>query len=95
MCNEDGPSFAERSRQIQHPLIPAAAIVAQVWVDGIDVNREMVAAGMAWVYPQYCNAPECEDWRAAEAEAQTGKVGLWVQPNAVPPWEWRRSKRPK
>jgi len=26
-----------------------------------------------------------------EEEARAGKVGLWADPHAVPPWEWRKS----
>ena len=27
-----------------------------------------------------------------ETEAREGKRGLWVEPNPVPPWEWRRCR---
>jgi len=49
-------------------------------VDGIDVNRRMVATGMAW------NADSGEEsYAAAEALARSGGIGLWSQPNPVPP----------
>jgi endonuclease YncB( thermonuclease family) len=27
-----------------------------------------------------------------ENEARTAKQGLWVDPQPVPPWEWRKKK---
>ncbi|MEE9481106.1 MAG: thermonuclease family protein [Kiloniellales bacterium] len=33
-------------------------IVGRVYVDGIDVNRELVAQGYAWVYRKYSNDAE-------------------------------------
>ena len=67
--------------------------VALVEVDGVSVNRELIAAGLAWVYPQYCKIPECAQWRALEADARAAKRGLWAHPDPVPPWEWRRRGR--
>lgn len=28
-----------------------------------------------------------------ELAARAGRVGLWADPDPVPPWEWRRSRR--
>jgi len=65
-------------------------IVGRVYVDGLDVNRELVARGMAWVYRKYSNDPEL---LRLEAEAREKGLGLWADPNPVPPWEWRRGRR--
>lgn len=69
--------------------------VALVEADGESVNRALVAAGLAWVYPQYCTQDFCADWLEAEAEAREAKRGLWAHPKPVPPWEWRRERRRK
>jgi endonuclease YncB( thermonuclease family) len=53
-------------------------------VDGIDVNRRMVATGMAWS----ADSGE-ESYAAAEALARSGGIGLWSQPNPVPPATYR------
>ena len=29
-----------------------------VVVNGLNLNRNMVSVGLAWVYPQYCKRPE-------------------------------------
>jgi endonuclease YncB( thermonuclease family) len=31
--------------------------------------------------------------RSGEANTREGKKGLWVDPQPVPPWEWRKLKR--
>jgi endonuclease YncB( thermonuclease family) len=57
--------------------------------DGRSLNREMVAAGMAWWYRQY--APADGELARLEAEARAGRRGLWSQSNPVPPWSWRKA----
>ncbi len=57
-----------------------------------NINQEMVQAGYAWVYQRYCDRSFCDYWLTLENEAQTGKLGLWQEPNPIPPWEWRRRK---
>ena len=57
-----------------------------------NINQEMVRSGYAWVYQRYCDKPFCDFWLALEKEAKAGKIGLWQEPNPVPPWEWRRRK---
>jgi endonuclease YncB( thermonuclease family) len=65
--------------------------VARLYVDGLDVNREMIRLGAAWVYREYNTDKSLLD---IEAEARTAKRGLWALAEAeqVPPWEWRRKK---
>ena len=57
------------------------------------VNEELVNAGFAWVYTHYCTQPICERWKALEQEAREAKRGLWADPHAIPPWEFRRKER--
>ncbi len=54
--------------------------------DGRSMNREMVGQGMACWYKQY--APRDADLARLEAEAKAARIGLWSQPNPVPPWYW-------
>ena len=65
-------------------------IVGRVYVDGVDVNRELVAGGFAWVYRKYSNDVELLE---LEARAMERRLGLWTDPNPIPPWEWRRCRR--
>lgn len=61
--------------------------VAQVRCKGEDAGREQVRNGMAWVYDRYVTDRTLYE---LQDEARRGGLGLWVDPNAVPPWEWRR-----
>jgi micrococcal nuclease len=64
--------------------------VAVILVDGKNLNEELIRAGLAWVYPQYCKATFCREWYRLEEAARKAKIGLWSHPDAVPPWEYRR-----
>ena len=57
------------------------------------VNEELVNAGYAWVYTRYCTQPLCERWKLLESEAREAKRGLWADPHAIPPWEFRSERR--
>lgn len=62
--------------------------------DGELVNLEMVRAGLAWVYEQYCTREEiCDPLRQAQAEARSARRGLWSETYRTPPWEWRRTHK--
>jgi endonuclease YncB( thermonuclease family) len=68
-------------------------IIGKITRAGEDVNLEMVRAGLAWWYRKYAHEQSLDDQRvyaAAEDEARHGRVGLWRDPNPVPPWSWRR-----
>jgi endonuclease YncB( thermonuclease family) len=65
--------------------------VGRIEIDGKNVNLASVRAGMAWWYRQY--APASKELKAAEAEARAAKRGIWSEPRAVAPWEWRRGSR--
>lgn len=68
--------------------------VARVLSGGQDVGREVVAQGLAWVYPQYCTKqPLCTEWSNLEKQARSAKFGLWSVPGPVPPWEWRHPEK--
>ena len=66
-------------------------IVGIVSVGNLALNRHLVEYGYAWVYHQYCKKPFCSEWAKAEAVARKAKRGLWKNPEAIPPWEYRRS----
>jgi endonuclease YncB( thermonuclease family) len=59
--------------------------------DGDNLNHEIVRAGLAWWFRRY--APKDRELEELEAEARQARRGLWVDPNPIPPWEWRRSSR--
>lgn len=65
--------------------------VGIIWVqDTLNVNLELLKAGLAWHYKQYDKTPE---YAKAEENAREKKLGLWKQPNAIAPWEFRRLRK--
>ncbi len=68
-------------------------VIGKVLVDGVDLNLEMVKAGLAWWYRKYAaeqSGPDQTAYGAAEGEARLAKRGLWVDPDPIPPWDWRK-----
>lgn len=61
--------------------------VARVFQNGTKVNEEIVKAGYAWWFEKY--APGDEDFKKLQAEARASKKGLWADPDAMAPWEFR------
>ncbi|MBE0625519.1 MAG: thermonuclease family protein [Burkholderiales bacterium] len=73
-------------------------LVGKVIVDGHDAGLEQVRAGLAWWYRAYAKEQTPDDrvaYELAEKAAREQKLGLWRDPDPVPPWEWRRAKREK
>ena len=57
----------------------------------IHLNSQMVAAGMAYVYPQYVGScPNGSRMEAAESDAKQQALGVWANPNSQKPWDYRR-----
>jgi endonuclease YncB( thermonuclease family) len=70
-------------------------IVGKVLLNGRDVCLDQVIAGMAWHYKYYQVDQPPEDrqlYAAAEIGARAAKVGLWIYPDPVPPWDFRRQR---
>lgn len=68
-------------------------LVAVIRRNGRDVNREMVAEGMAWAYRRYLLAPYASEYIGAEQQARSRRAGLWRDANPLPPWEFREAPR--
>ena len=56
----------------------------------VDANEEQIRSGMAWVYDKYVVD---RSLYGLQDEAKRARRGLWADPEPVPPWEWRRSRR--
>jgi endonuclease YncB( thermonuclease family) len=68
--------------------------VGLIYLDGQNVNHWMVAQGHAWVYDRYCVLRSvCKAFMEAQEDASEAGAGLWGDPRAVPPWEYRRGRR--
>lgn len=97
---ERGQPFANKSKQALSDMVFGKDVevevsgedkydrtIGRVTIDGRDVNEEMVAKGMAWQYAKYDQSRALRD---AEQSARAAKLGLWADPHAMPPWEWRK-----
>ena len=56
----------------------------------VDANEEQIRSGMAWVYDKYVVD---RSLYGLQDEAKRARRGLWADPEPVPPWEWRQSRR--
>ena len=61
--------------------------VAQIKVDGLSANEEMVRRGMAWEYSNYHSD---RHYIALQQQARRARLGLWSERNPIPPWVWRK-----
>jgi endonuclease YncB( thermonuclease family) len=97
---ERGQPFADKAKQVLSGMVfdkdveveiigedKYGRTIGRVTIDGRDVDEEMVAKGMAWQYVTYDTSRPLQE---AEQSARAAKLGLWADPHAVPPWEWRK-----
>jgi endonuclease YncB( thermonuclease family) len=55
-----------------------------------ELSHEMIKAGWAWHFTKY---NKDSDLAALERTARLRRLGLWVDPNPVAPWDYRKSRR--
>ncbi len=103
-CPEKRQAFGNRAKQFTSNLVFAKTVTVQavdrdrygrtvgvvLLPDGRSLNHELVRAGFAWMYRRYTNDQSLSD---LEEEARVARRGLWADPHAVPPWEWRMMRK--
>lgn len=101
-CPESNQAFGTRAKQFTSGMVFGKQVtvypkekdkyghtIAQIFTDdGKCLNRELVYSGFAWWYKQYSNDVNLE---RRQADAQKAKRGLWSDPHALPPWEFRHN----
>jgi endonuclease YncB( thermonuclease family) len=73
----------------------SSASVGQIFLDGIDVSRQMLRDGAAWYALSEKSAQdfaESELYQKIEAQAKTEKRGVWGVENMKTAWEFRAEK---
>jgi endonuclease YncB( thermonuclease family) len=65
--------------------------VGEITCEGVNANEVMIKSGLAWVYRKYAKGHS--HLYAFEDDAKAARRGLWVDPNPVAPWDWRKAKR--
>ncbi len=63
-----------------------------ITADGKNLNKELLKAGLAWHYKQYSDSVVLA---GLEDKARAAKIGLWSDPDSIPPWEFRQRKKEK
>ncbi|HEP9230319.1 TPA: thermonuclease family protein [Pseudomonas aeruginosa] len=99
---EKGQAFGQASKKVLSDLTYRKTLdvrvvdtdrygraVCRLTLAGVDINREQVARGMAWVYRRYNQEPA---YYEAEAAARAARLGLWADANPVPPWDYRHDQ---
>lgn len=100
---EKGQPFANKAKEKLSSLLHSGNITMlrtgsgnhhrlamEVFVDGTDVNLELVKCGLAWREPRFDKSGK---YIQAEADAKKAKLGLWSDPSSIAPWEYRSMKR--
>ena len=64
--------------------------IAKIYYDNKYLSAEIIKSGFGWWYYHYSNDKNLE---MLEDEASKNKIGLWSDPNSIPPWEWRKLKK--
>jgi endonuclease YncB( thermonuclease family) len=66
--------------------------IGTIFLNDLNINKEMVKAGHAWVYVRYAKDKTLFD---LEKNAKENQLGLWALPEGerIAPWQWRRGKR--
>lgn len=104
-CPEKGQAFGNVARQFTSDLAFGKKVkvkyeerdqykryLGTVYIGDRNLNKELLKAGLAWHYKEYSQDPVLA---GLEVKARLDKKGLWSDPKAIPPWEFRRSKREK
>lgn len=83
-------------RIVGRVLVAEAACQSHDCPKTVDAGLDQIDAGLAWWYRDYAKDQSGEDaqrYRLAEEDARRSNVGLWAEPEPVPPWDWRREKK--
>lgn len=63
-------------------------LIGTCFVEGLDINAEMVRAGYAWAFTKYSDV-----YVGEQREAEAAKVGIWVADKPVKPaWDYRNQR---
>lgn len=62
-------------------------LIAEVYVDNICVNKELVKSGLAWHFKKYSDSQE---YAEIEINARRNQIGIWSDKQPIAPWDWRK-----
>ncbi|TGU72390.1 nuclease [Geomonas terrae] len=68
---------------------PNQIAVAVVYLDGRNINLEMLHEGWAWAYRRLLSRADHPQFFSEERMARARRNGLWIQENPQAPWEFK------
>jgi micrococcal nuclease len=97
-CPESGQAFGQRAKQATSGLAQGKTLrvpptgtdkygrtLANITLpDGRNLSQELVRQGYAWWFRKYSTD---QTLAKLEAEARQKRIGLWADPNPMPPWD--------
>lgn len=103
-CPEKGQPFGNAAKRYTSDMIFGKRVsihvksydrykraIAIVYLPGGGtLNEALLSSGMAWHFKKYNNN---KSWARLENQARRSRTGLWSDPNAIPPWEFRKNRR--
>lgn len=105
-CPERKQPFSQKAKQFTSDAIFGKMVTIEVqkndrygrliadviYDSNKNLGHELIKAGFAWHFVKYSKDKALD---ALEQEARQNKAGLWIEPNAIAPWEWRSNKKKK
>ena len=101
-CPEKKQAFGKRAKQFTSDTVFGKTVevrpvaidrygrtIAWIYVNGTCLNEELLKAGLAWHYKRYSSERHLA---RLEDRARQQKAGLWGDPHAIPPWDFRHAK---
>lgn len=99
-CPEKKQDYGEKARKFTENLCAGKTVkiissgkdryrrvLGSVLVGKVNVNKELLKAGLAWHYKHFNKDKELS---ALEFAAKEKKIGLWYHKNPIPPWDFRK-----
>ena len=103
---EKAQAFGEKSKQSLYDMVHGKTvqvfftkndkygrIVGKVFLDTQDICHQQIKSGLAWHYKKYQDEQPEEDQSAystSELTAKRQRLGLWSEPQPIPPWDFRK-----
>jgi endonuclease YncB( thermonuclease family) len=105
-CPERKQPFSTKAKQFTSDAIFSKTVKVQVlkkdrygrlvaniiYNDSLNLSEELLKVGLAWHYKKYSKDKFLQK---LEDKARLHKIGLWSDPNAIAPWEYRSKKKSK
>lgn len=106
---ETGQAYWKAARGALHELVAGKPVtvwcyktdkydreVCHVAVSGKDTGLELIRGGYAWyahMFAHELTASQQKTYPKAEEQARRQRIGLWQEPDPMPPWECRKLRK--